>query len=171
MAIRKIRHEGDPVLKKRSKEVQEVTDRIRVLAEDMIDTMYENLVVGLAAPQVGILKRVIVVDVDMEESDPHIFINPVITDQEGEQRGPEGCLSVPGVRGDITRPFKIKVEYLDENGDERTMEAEDFFARAICHEIDHLDGILFVDREDFEISYDDEEPDSEEEAMEEEAEL
>lgn len=150
MAIRIIRHDGDPVLRKRSKEVKEVNDRIRILADDMIDTMYESYGVGLAAPQVGILKRVIVVDVNTEESDPHIFINPVIIKEEGEQRGPEGCLSVPGVRGEVTRPFKITVEALDVNGEKFVTEAEDFFARAICHEIDHLNGILFIDKEDYE---------------------
>lgn len=152
MALRIIRHDGDPVLRKISKEVKEVNDRIRELAEDMIETMYENYGVGLAAPQVGILKRVIVVDVDTESEnqEPYVFINPVIVEQSGEQRGPEGCLSVPGVMGEITRPFKIKVEALNTDGEKFTLEAEDFFARAICHEIDHLNGILFIDREDFE---------------------
>lgn len=150
MALRIVRHDGDPVLRKISKEVKVVNDRIIELCEDMIDTMYEKDGVGLAAPQVGILKRVIVVDVDMENPDPHVFINPEIIESSGEQRGPEGCLSVPGVMGEITRPFKIKVKALDVDGKEFITEAEDFFARAICHEIDHLNGILFIDRDDYE---------------------
>lgn len=157
MAIRNIRLEQDPLLRKKSKEVKEVNDRIVELAEDMIDTMYESNGVGLAAPQVGILKRVIVVDVNMEESEPYVFINPKIIEQSGEQRGPEGCLSVPGVVGDVTRPQKLKIEALDIDGKKFTLEAEDFFARAICHEMDHLDGVLFIDREDYEESSQDEE--------------
>ena len=159
MALRQIREEQDPVLRKISKEVKEITPRIRQLVEDMAETMYHANGVGLAAPQVGILKRVIVVDIGMEEKDPHIFINPVIYDQEGNERGVEGCLSVPGVTGWIDRPGKLKLKALDLDGQEVTLEAEDYFARAICHEVDHLDGVLFIDRADFEP--DDDEDDDE----------
>lgn len=149
MALRNIREEHDPVLRKISKEVKEVTPRIRELIEDMLETMYEASGVGLAAPQVGVLKRVIIVDVEEEERDPHVFINPVITEAQGSCNGTEGCLSVPGVYGFVDRPEKIKVEYLDEEGQSRTLEAEGFFARAICHEVDHLNGILFIDKPEF----------------------
>lgn len=149
MALRQIREEHDPVLRKISKEVREVTPRIRDLIGDMKDTMYHANGVGLAAPQVGILKRVIVVDINMEEKDPHVFINPVITKTEGTCNGTEGCLSVPGLFGYVDRPERITVEYLDENGEAKTLEAEDFFARAICHEVDHLNGILFIDKPEF----------------------
>lgn len=149
MALRQIREEHDPVLRKISKEVREVTPRIRDLIGDMKDTMYHANGVGLAAPQVGILKRVIVVDINMEEKDPHVFINPVITKMEGTCNGTEGCLSVPGLFGYVDRPERITVEYLDENGEAKTLEAEDFFARAICHEVDHLNGILFIDKPEF----------------------
>lgn len=149
MALRNIRGEEDPILRKQSKEVKEVTPRIRELIEDMYETMYEANGVGLAAPQVGILKRVIVVDVGVEENDPHVFINPVITSAEGSCSGTEGCLSVPGVYGTVDRPQRITLEYLDEYGDARTLDAEDYFARAICHEVDHLNGILFIDKPEF----------------------
>lgn len=149
MALRQIREEHDPVLRKISKEVREVTPRIRDLIGDMKDTMYHANGVGLAAPQVGILKRVIVVDINMEEKDPHVFINPVITKTEGTCNGTEGCLSVPGLFGYVDRPERITVEYMDENGEAKTLEAEDFFARAICHEVDHLNGILFIDKPEF----------------------
>ncbi len=149
MALRQIREEHDPVLRKISKEVREATPRIRDLIGDMKDTMYHANGVGLAAPQVGILKRVIVVDINMEEKDPHVFINPVITKTEGTCNGTEGCLSVPGLFGYVDRPERITVEYLDENGEAKTLEAEDFFARAICHEVDHLNGILFIDKPEF----------------------
>lgn len=150
MALRNVRLDGDPLLRKKSKTVKEVNDRIKELAADMFETMYHENGVGLAAPQVGILKRVIVVDIGEEENDPRCFINPEIISEDGTQRGPEGCLSVPGMRGLITRPDKITVKALDENGVETITEAEGFFARAICHEIDHLEGILFIDRDDFE---------------------
>ncbi len=150
MALRNIRHDGDPVLRKISKEVPVVNERIKELAHDMLETMYEANGVGLAAPQVGILKRVIVVDVGLEEPNPHIFINPVIYDENGTDRGTEGCLSVPGTMGYVNRPQKIKVKSINLEGEEIITEAEDFFARAICHEVDHLNGVLFIDREDYE---------------------
>lgn len=151
MALRIVRHDGDPVLRKISKEVKEVTPRIKELVEDMFETMYHSDGVGLAAPQVGILRRVIVVDVGEEDKrKPMAFINPEIIEKDGDVRGQEGCLSVPGVAGLVNRPERIKVKALDINGEEFTIEAEDFFARAICHEIDHLNGILFIDKEDYE---------------------
>ncbi len=149
MALRNIREEQDPILRKISKEVKEVTPRIKELISDMYDTMYHANGVGLAAPQVGILKRVIVVDIGTEEKDPHVFINPVITEASGSCNGTEGCLSVPGVYGFVDRPEKITVEYQDAEGTKQILEAQDYFARAICHEVDHLNGILFIDKPEF----------------------
>lgn len=151
MALLNIREDGDPILRKISKEVKEITPRIKELVEDMTETMNHAYGVGLAAPQVGILKRVILVDIstDEEEDDLHVFINPEITYTEGKCNGSEGCLSVPGIFGTVDRPEKIRVRYLDINGQEMEMEAEDFLARAICHEVDHLNGILFTDKEEF----------------------
>lgn len=151
MALRNIRDDRDPVLRKISKEIREITPRIRTLATDMLDTMYHANGVGLAAPQVGILKRIVVVDIGLEpeERDPHVFINPVITRTEGSCSGTEGCLSVPGVFGSVDRPEKITLEYQDLEGQEKILEAEGYFARAICHEVDHLNGILFIDKPEF----------------------
>lgn len=157
MALRQIREEQDPVLRKISKEVKEITPRIRQLAEDMAETMYHANGVGLAAPQVGILKRVILVDVGADEPDLHVFINPVITAMDGSCNGMEGCLSVPGLFGTVDRPERITVEYQDLDGQARVLEAEGFFARAICHEVDHLNGILFIDKPEFEEMVEDEE--------------
>ena len=126
-----------------------MTPRMKQLIEDMKETMYHANGVGLAAPQVGILKRIILVDVDMEEEDLHVFINPVIVEEEGLCNGTEGCLSVPGEFGYVDRPEKIKLEYMDEDGKAQSLVAEDFFARAICHEVDHLNGILFIDKPEF----------------------
>ncbi|PKK38667.1 Peptide deformylase [Clostridiaceae bacterium JG1575] len=149
MALRMIRDERDPILRKKSKEVREVTPRIKELTTDMLDTMYHANGVGLAAPQVGILKRVIVVDIEPEMRDPHVFINPQIIEQEGACMGQEGCLSVPNRVGEVERPTRIRLRYLDLAGQEQELEAEDFFARAICHEVDHLEGILFIDHPEF----------------------
>ena len=149
MALRNIRDEQDPILRKISKEVKEDSPRLKELIEVMFETMYEANGVGLAAPQVGILKRIILVDVGVEELEPHVFINPVITETSGSCNGTEGCLSVPGVFGTVDRPQKIKLEYMDETGIQRELEAEDYFARAICHEVDHLNGILFIDKPEF----------------------
>src|SRR5699024_4351542 len=134
MALRNIRDDRDPVLRKISKEIKEVTPRIRTLAQDMLDTMYHANGVGLAAPQVGILKRIVVVDTGLEpeERDPHVFINPVITMTEGSCNGTEGCLSVPGVFGYVDRPEKITLAYQDLEGNAKSLEAEGYFARAIC---------------------------------------
>lgn len=144
MAIRNIREMGDPVLNKTCKEVKEVTDRVRELIDDMFDTMYEAEGVGLAAPQVGILKRIVVVDVTGE--DPIVLINPVILETSGEQTGNEGCLSVPGKTGVVTRPNYVKVKAYDENMEPFEIEGTELLARAFCHEIDHLDGHLYVEK-------------------------
>ncbi len=146
MAIRKLVFEGDPQLYKVSREVGNVTDRIRILLDDLIDTMRAEGGVGLAAPQVGVLRRVCVVEVD--EGEVYELIDPVIVKQEGDQYGSEGCLSVPGYYGDVHRPQKVVVEALDRNGEKQVYEAEDFKARAFCHEIDHLDGIVYTSKAD-----------------------
>lgn len=142
MAIRNIREMGDPILEKVCKEVKEVTPRIRELIEDMLDTMYEANGVGLAAPQVGILKRIVVIDVTGE--DPYVMINPEILEVSGEQCGPEGCLSVPGKSGIVTRPNYVKARAFDVNMRPYEIEGEELLARAICHELDHLEGVLYV---------------------------
>ena len=142
MAIRQVRIQGDDVLTKVCRPIKEVTPRIATLIEDMIDTMYEKDGVGLAAPQVGVLRRVAVVDVG---DGPIVLINPVIVETSGEQTGPEGCLSVPGKQGNVTRPNEVTVKALDENMKERLITGTELLARAICHECDHLDGRLFKD--------------------------
>lgn len=144
MAIRNIREIGDEVLNKTCKEVKEMTPRIKELIEDMLDTMYEANGVGLAAPQVGILKRIVVIDVTGE--DPIVMINPKILETDGEQTGYEGCLSVPGKNGLVTRPNYVKAVALNENMEEYEIEGTELLARAICHELDHLDGHLYVEK-------------------------
>ncbi|EPY10171.1 MULTISPECIES: peptide deformylase [Paenibacillus] len=144
MALRIIVHEPDEVLHQIAKEVPKITPNIQKLLTDMADTMYHAEGVGLAAPQIGILKRVIVVDVG-DEHGLIEMVNPVILSAEGEQLGPEGCLSIPGINGDVLRHQKITVKGLDRNGREITVEAEDFLARAFQHEIDHLNGVLFTE--------------------------
>ena len=146
MAIRNIREMGEPVLSKNCKSVTEMTDKIRTLIDDMFDTMYEAEGVGLAAPQVGILKRIFVIDVTGE--DPMVFINPEIIETDGEQTGYEGCLSVPGKSGLVTRPNYVKVRAFDEDMEEFELEGEELLARAILHENDHLDGHLYVEHVD-----------------------
>lgn len=149
MAIRTIREIGDPVLTKVCKEVKEITPRTIDLIEDMFDTMYEANGVGLAAPQVGILKRIAVIDVTYE--DPILLINPVIVETSGEQTGSEGCLSYPGKCGTVTRPNYVKVEYYDENMEKQVIEGTELLARALCHEIEHLDGHMYVEKVEGEI--------------------
>ncbi len=144
MAIRQIRELGDPILSKKCKEVKEVTERTKELIEDMFETMYEANGVGLAAPQIGVLKRIMVIETDEENS--YVFINPVILEREGEQVGYEGCLSVPGKTGIVKRPNKVKVQAFDEEMQPFTLEAEGLLARAVCHECDHLDGEMYVDK-------------------------
>ena len=143
MALRTIRVQGDPVLEKICKPVKELTPRTKELIEDMLDTMYEANGVGLAAPQVGILKRIVVIDVG---EGPIVLINPEILETSGEQTGDEGCLSVPGMAGQVTRPNYVKVKALDEDMNEVEYEGEGLLARAFCHEIDHLDGHLYVEK-------------------------
>ena len=142
MALRKIRTEGDPVLNKISRPVKEMTSRNLDLISDMLETMYEAMGVGLAAPQVGILKRIVVIDVG---EGPLVLINPEILETSGEQTGEEGCLSVPGKSGVVTRPDHVKVKALNEDMEEIELEGEGLLARAFCHEIDHLSGKLYVD--------------------------
>lgn len=144
MAIRNIREIGEEILTKKCKEVTEMTDRTRYLIEDMLDTMYEANGVGLAAPQVGVLKRIVVIDVTGE--DPYILINPRIVESGGEQTGSEGCLSVPGKSGIVTRPNYVKVTAQDVNMQSFELEGTELLARAICHELDHLDGHLYVEK-------------------------
>lgn len=148
MAIRNIRTIGDAVLTKRARKVEEVNDHIRTLVQDMLDTMYEAQGVGLAAPQVGILKRIVVIDVSMESNEPIILINPEIIEVDGEQTGHEGCLSVPGKVGTVTRPNYCKVRAMNLEMDEFEIEGTELLARAFCHEIDHLDGHLYVEKVD-----------------------
>ena len=148
MALRTIREIGDPVLNKKAKNVTEMNDRIRTLIADMLETMYESNGVGLAAPQVGILKRIVVIDITPDASCPHVLINPVITEQDGEQTGMEGCLSVPGKCGTVTRPMHVTVRALNRHGEEFEMSGSELLARAFCHELDHLDGKLYVDMAD-----------------------
>lgn len=145
MGIRKIRTMGDPVLEKECKEVKEVNKRIKTLIDDMLDTMYEANGVGLAAPQVGILKRIAVVDVSQEGDQPIVMINPVVLETDGEQTGFEGCLSIPGKSGQVTRPNYAKVKAYNENMEEIIIEGEELLARALLHEIDHLDGHLYIE--------------------------
>lgn len=142
MAIRAIRELGDDVLRKVCKPVDKMTLRTKILINDMIDTMYEAMGVGLAAPQVGILKRIVVIDVG---EGPIVLINPEILETSGEQTGEEGCLSVPGKAGVVTRPNYVKAKALNEDMEEFIIEGEELLARALCHEIDHLEGIVYVD--------------------------
>lgn len=144
MALRSIRVMGDEILTKKCKEVTEMTPRTKMLIEDMLDTMYEANGVGLAAPQVGILKRIVVIDVTGEE--PYILINPKILEVSGEQTGQEGCLSVPGKSGQVTRPNYVKVEALNMYMQPFVLEGTELLARAICHELDHLEGHLYVEK-------------------------
>ena len=144
MAIRKIREMGESVLTKKCKEVTELNERTLTLIDDMFDTMYEACGVGLAAPQVGILKRIAVIDTTGE--DPIVLINPVILETDGEQVGQEGCLSVPGKAGIVRRPNYVKVEAYDENMEKYVIEGTELMARALCHEIEHLDGHMYVER-------------------------
>ncbi len=142
MATRNIRCDGDPILRKISREVPVVTPRVRTLIEDMLETMYGANGVGLAAPQVGILKRIVVIDIG---EGPIVMINPKITRTEGEQTGDEGCLSLPGKAGTVTRPNEVTVQFMGEDGEYYELEGTELLARAICHECDHLDGKLYKD--------------------------
>lgn len=165
MAKRNIRVIGDSILNKRAKEITEMTPKLNTLIDDMLETMYEANGVGLAAPQVGILKRIIVIDVSPEGNEPLVLINPEIIETDGSQTGDEGCLSVPGKAGTVTRPNYVKARGLDRNMNEIIVEGEGLKARALCHETDHLNGILYVEKVEGELhdslSY--EEEDDEEE--------
>ncbi|MCD8362031.1 MAG: peptide deformylase [Lachnospiraceae bacterium] len=164
MATRNIRYDGDPILRKISKAVPAVTPRIRVLIEDMLETMYGANGVGLAAPQVGILKRIVVIDIG---EGPIVMINPKITRTEGEQTGDEGCLSLPGKAGTVTRPNEVTVQFMGEDGEYYELEGTELLARAICHECDHLDGKLYKDLVEGElrdVTAEDEEEEEEEQA-------
>lgn len=143
MALRNLRFNGDELLRKKSKVVTEITPRISSLIEDMQETMYKENGVGLAAPQVGILKRIVVIDVG---EGPITLINPEILESSGSQIDVEGCLSVKGIQGTVDRPNYVKVKALNEKGEEIILEGTELLARAFCHEIDHLDGILFIDK-------------------------
>ncbi|WP_313582065.1 peptide deformylase [Lacrimispora sp.] len=144
MAIRKIRTIGDEILRKHCKPVKEITPRISELIVDMFETMYESNGVGLAASQVGILKQIVVIDVD--DGNQYVLINPDIVETRGSQTGPEGCLSVPGKSGTVTRPDYVRVKAFDAFMEPFELEGEGFLARAICHECDHLNGDLYVDK-------------------------
>ena len=144
MALRNIREFGDPVLNKVCLPIKEMTDRNKELISDMFETMYEANGVGLAAPQVGVLKRIFVIDTTGE--DPLVFINPEITEAAGSQTGYEGCLSLPGKTGTVTRPAKVKAKALDIDMKPFEIEAEGLLARAICHEFDHLEGHLYTEK-------------------------
>jgi peptide deformylase len=144
MALRNIRINGDEVLRKKCKKVEKIDDRLLTLINDMIDTMYEADGVGLAAPQVGILKRLFVIDA-YDGAGARVFINPEILETSGSQIGDEGCLSVPDQTADIERPNYVKVKATNEKGEEFILEGEELLARAVCHENEHLDGILFID--------------------------
>jgi len=142
MAIREIREYGDPILSKKAKPVKEITPKTAQLIEDMLDTMYDAMGVGLAAPQVGVLKQIVVIDVG---EGPIVLINPQVIEEDGEQTGQEGCLSVPGKVGMVTRPNHVIAKAYDETWTLREVEGEELLARAICHEIDHLEGKMFVE--------------------------
>lgn len=143
MALRNIRINEDPILRKISKVVKNIDERTQILIDDMLDTMYESNGVGLAAPQVGILKRVVVIDIG---DGPIILINPEIVEANGEVKDVEGCLSVPGKQGNVIRPQYVKVKAEDRDGNSIEIHGEDLLARALCHEIDHLNGIVYTDK-------------------------
>lgn len=143
MALRKIREQGDEILTKKCREVKEMTPRLKELVADMLDTMYEAEGVGLAAPQVGVLKRIVVIDIG---EGPIVLVNPRITQQDGEQEGNEGCLSVPGKAGVVVRPNHVIVEAWDEEMQPVTVEGEELLARALCHELDHLEGVMYTSK-------------------------
>lgn len=157
MALRQIRIMGDEVLTESCREVKAVTPKIVELIDDMLDTMYEQNGVGLAAPQIGVLKRIVVIDIG---EGPVVMINPRILETEGSQTGDEGCLSLPGKSGTVTRPYYVKAEAYDEEMNPYIIEGEELMARAICHELDHLDGKMYtelVEGELRDVTYNDDE--------------
>ena len=164
MALRNIRTEGDEVLTRKCREVKEMTPRLKELVNDMLETMYDAEGVGLAAPQVGVLRRIVVIDVG---EGPIVLVNPVITAQDGEQTGAEGCLSVPGKAGQVTRPNHVVVRAVDADMQPVEIEGEELLARALCHELDHLDGVMYTSKVEGELYDTTEEEAEEEEAAEE----
>ena len=145
MAVRIVREEGDEILRKKSREVEQVDDRIRDLLDDMVDTKHKYNGVGLSAVQVGILKRLVVIDL-YDDKGPIKLVNPVILKTKGEQEVEEGCLSFPNKYAKMIRPAEVVAEALDENGKKIKIKAKGLLAQAICHELDHLDGVLFIDK-------------------------
>lgn len=145
MAIRKIREEGDEILKKKSRPVEEINEKIQELIDDMLDTMYKANGVGLAAVQVGVLKQVLVIDID-DGNGPLVLINPKILKEKGEQEVEEGCLSFPNKFAKVIRPYEVTVEALDREGKTIRVKAKELMAQALSHEIDHLNGMVFVDK-------------------------
>ena len=145
MAIRVVRENGDEILRKKSREVESIDDKIRERLDDMVETLHKDNGVGLAGPQIGILKRIIVIDL-YDDKGPMKLINPAIVKEKGKQEVEEGCLSFPNQYGKIIRPAEVTVEALNENGEKVKIKAKELLAQALCHEIDHLNGILFVDK-------------------------
>ena len=143
MAIRKIRTQGDSILAKECRKIEKMTPKLQELIDDMFDTMYDAYGVGLAGPQVGMLKQIVVIDTTGD--DPHVLINPEILETSGSQTGDEGCLSIPGKAATVTRPNYVKARAFDENMEEYEIEGTELLARAICHELDHLEGHLYVE--------------------------
>lgn len=146
MALRKIVEIGDDILRKKCRPVAEVTDRTRMLIDDMIETLHHTGGIGLAAPQVGVMRRLFVVDLGEEDSETIVLVNPEFVEQSGEQDGDEGCLSIPGRAGSVLRPEYVKIKGLNRDGEEVEYEGTGLLARAFCHEYDHLDGIMYVDK-------------------------
>lgn len=146
MALREVRTQGDPILNKISKPVEELSDRLKTLIDDMLDTMYDSQGVGLAAPQVGVLRRIVVIDISEDGDSPLVLINPEVLETSGEQKGYEGCLSVPGKSGMVTRPNYAKIKACNRDMEEIIVEGEELMARALLHEIDHLEGRLYVEK-------------------------
>ena len=161
MALRQIRVYGDDILTKKCREVKEMTPRLQELIDDMLETMYDAEGVGLAAPQVGVLRRIVVIDVG---EGPIVLVNPRIIEQDGEQEGMEGCLSVPGKIGQVTRPNHVIVEGLDADMNPVRVEGEELLARALCHELDHLEGVVYTSKVEGEL-YDAVDEDEEEEEV------
>lgn len=146
MALRNIVVEGDPILRKRCREVEQVDDRIRMILDDMVETMREAGGVGLAAPQIGMMRRMFVAE--PQEGEVYCFVNPEIVEMEGSQTGDEGCLSVPGYQGTVERPQRIRIKGLDRDGNPQEFDFEGWEAIVMCHEFDHLEGILYIDKSD-----------------------
>ena len=146
MALRQIRMDDDPILRKKSREVEVVDDRIREILDDMVETMYAGNGVGLSAVQIGVLKRLVVIDTEYDGRPPIKLVNPVIVKQKGEQECDEGCLSFPNQFAKVVRPMEVTVEALDENGKKIKIKGKELLAQCLAHELDHLDGVLFIDR-------------------------